>query len=158
MALTKGTNSFVDVAEADAYFGDRLDGADWSALDNTTKANALVTATKILDEMSWIGTAVNENQNLSFPRVAEYFDPKVGAFVYLDGTGTPTRVLNATFDLGLHLALNPDVLKADGSVTELRMSTIQLTNIRNTPKIPPGVLAEIRCLLVNNSSSWWRAN
>jgi hypothetical protein len=67
MALVKGTNAYADVSDADSYFADRLDVAAWTSADSTMKAQALVTAAGILDQLPWTGTAVSENQALAFP-------------------------------------------------------------------------------------------
>ena len=44
MAFVVGTNSYISVANADAYFADRLNGESWEVLDNSTKQRALVSA------------------------------------------------------------------------------------------------------------------
>jgi len=44
MAVEKGTNSFCTVAEADAWFADRLGADRWTAASAGTKGAALVTA------------------------------------------------------------------------------------------------------------------
>lgn len=90
MALNKGINSYVTVAEGEAYFKDRLDSTGWSSADTTVKANALVTATSILDSLYWTGVAVSSTQPLAFPRAGSYFDPRLGTTVQL--ANVPKRV------------------------------------------------------------------
>ena len=48
MALVKGVNSYATVAEADAYFLNRLDVAAWNDADETQKYQSLITATSFL--------------------------------------------------------------------------------------------------------------
>lgn len=159
MALVKGTNSYATVAEADTYFGDRLDSVAWTSADSTTKAQALVTSTSILNDMPWAGTAISEDQALAFPRSVEYFDPRVGSYVLLDGTTTPDRVIKATYELAYHLLTNDNAQDEVGVVKNISVGPISLTDITNAPKVPLSVKRIVRPLLVNaGGSSWWRAN
>ena len=158
MALVKGTNAYVSVAEADAYFVDRIDSEAWTSAGEPTKAQALVTATGLLDEMSWTGMAVSDSQALAFPRAGTFFDPRQGTEVYLD-ENTPERVIKATYELALHLLTNKGLLDETGAVTNLNVGSISLQNIRATEKIPASVRRMVSPLLVNQGNrSWWRAN
>lgn len=159
MALVKGTNSYVTVDEADAYFAESMDVAAWSVADNTMKAQALVTATRILDEMSWIGTAISESQPLAFPRFAEYFDPRLGTYKTIDGNAVPDRITKAQVELAYHL-LNNDGLQDDsGTVTNINIGSIALQDIKRPRLIPLTVKRYINPLLVNGGSNgWWRFN
>jgi hypothetical protein len=159
MALVKGTNSYVTVEEADAYFADRLDAAAWTAADATQKAQALVTATAYLDELRWTGTAVSESQSLAFPRVTEYFDPRLGTSIYLEGNTVPSRITKACTELAYHLLNNDGLLDETGGVRDISIGPITLTGISNAPKIPSNIKRLITPLVVNSGSNpWWRAN
>ena len=159
MALVKGINSYVEVAEADAYFQDRLDVAAWVDADNTQKAQALVTATRILDDLSWNGTAISEDQSLAFPRVGSYFDPRIGALITLSETESPVRLNVAVMELAYHL-LNNDGLQDDtGGVRDLIVGSAQLIHLTAPSVIPGNVRRMIKPLLLNQGShAWWRAN
>jgi hypothetical protein len=157
MALVKGTNCFVDLASAIAYFKDRVDTAAWDEADGSTKSRALVSATDILDRMSWAGIPVDPSQPLSFPRTGYYQDPKTNSVQEI--VGTPERIEKATFELALHLLANEDSQASSGEVDSLTIGTITLTGLRSTPKTPKRVLDIVRPLLLNQGSrSWWRAN
>jgi hypothetical protein len=158
MALVKGTNSYVTVAEADTYFGDRLNASVWDLADDTTKAQALITATRLLDDMSWSGTAISESQALSFPRSGSYFDPKVGGVISF-GSSTPSRVSTANYELALHLMSNEDATSAGGSVKSIKVGDISLDNINQVSTFPYAIKKIINPLLDNGGSNmWWRAN
>jgi len=158
MALTKGTNSFVSLAEATAYFADRLDVAAWIAATDPVRSQALVTATTILNDLSWTGIAISESQPLAFPRTGTYFDPMVGYEISLPVT-VPSRILTATYELAYHLLNNDGLLDDSGTVSNLGISTISLTIKTNPSTIPPMVQRMIRPLLVNaGANNWWRAN
>ena len=75
MALQKGYNSFVTITEAEGYFYDRLNQASWDSATDETVERALVTATGILDNLDWGGTAVPTTlYPLSWPRDITYWD------------------------------------------------------------------------------------
>lgn len=157
MALQKNVNSYATVAEADAYFEDRLDVAAWVAADPSEKAKALVTATSVLDEYEWTGTAVSESQTLAFPRNGEFFDPKIGALAFL--SPTPDRLITATYDLAYHLLNNDGLFDDTGNVSSLSVAGISLSLIQSANKVPLFVKNKIKPMLLNGGSqTWWRAN
>lgn len=159
MALIKGTNSYVSIAEANSYFQDRLDVAAWTSSNDVERGKALVTATSILDSLDWTGVAISETQTLAFPRVGSYFDPRVGTEVSLDGTNVPTRVIIATYELAYHFLNNDGLLDDTGLVDNIKIGAINLDNIKTANKIPNVVKRFIKPLLVNKgSNSWWRVN
>ena len=159
MALVKGTNSYVDLTDANTYFADRLDVAAWDAADDTSKEQSLVTATTMLDNMDWTGAAVSDTQTLAFPRYGVYFDPRLGMDVVFDEASVPERIEKATYELAYHLLNNDGLLDDTGSVEHLTVGSIVLQNVRSTSKIPSIVKGFIRPLLLNTGSrSWWRAN
>jgi hypothetical protein len=157
MALTKGENSYVTVVEADAYFANRLDSDLWDETDDTDKAKALVTATGILDEKAWVGTIVDSEQSLAFPRTGWYKDPKQGMVVELP-EDVPQRILKATYELAYHLLNNEGLQDSTGSVTDIEVGPIKLKNIKNVEKNSPAVYRLISPLLANGGRAWWRAN
>lgn len=157
MALVKGTNSYATVEESDLYFADRLDVAAWGSADATTKAQALVTATNMLDDMIWAGYAVSESQPLAFPRLGEYFDPRLG--INSTMSPTPKRVEKATMELAYHLLNNDGLLDDTGTVESINIAGISINNIRVANKIPGVVDRLIKPLLQNSGSNFWfRAN
>jgi hypothetical protein len=159
MALAKGTNSYATVSEADSYFEDRLDVAAWTNANATQKAQALVTATRTMDELDWIGIAVSDTQALAFPRVGVYFDPRLGSDLSLDETFVPKRIITATYELAYHLLNNDGLLDDTGSVKNLSIGSISLDVIDAPGKIPLHVKRIIRPLLINGGSNpWWRSN
>ncbi len=159
MALTKGQNSYADTSEADLYFEDRLDVAAWNEATTPQKAQALVTATAILDGLIWTGAAVSESQPLAFPRYGSYFDPRIGSIINL-GEEVPNRIVTATFELAYHLLNNDGILDDTGSVTDISIEgAVNLKEIKKPSKIPPIVKTFIKPLLSNSSLNfWWRAN
>jgi hypothetical protein len=158
VALSKGTNSYVTVEEANAYFVDRLDAAAWTDASAEQKAQSLVTATSQLDQLKWLGSVPDEAQPLAFPRNGEYLDPRLG-FIVSFKTPTPDRIIKATFELAYHLLNNDGLLDETGRVLTLEVAGIALTDIRATPKLPSVVRSLISCMLIGGGSKQvWRAN
>ena len=158
MALNKGTNSHATVAEGDAYFADRLDADEWTSATEEMKGQALVTATSIFEYLNWAGVAVSESQDLAFPRVGSYFDPRVGTEVEF-GSTTPDRIIRATFELAFHFLSNDGILDDTGRAVDVVVGPIKLNQVFSPNLIPSHVKRLINPMLVNAGSNiWWRAN
>jgi hypothetical protein len=79
-----GTDSYVTVAEADAYHLASIHGANWTAAVNLTKEQALLTATRMLERQEWVGTKTSPVQALDWPRTG---------VTYPDGTPVPSATV-----------------------------------------------------------------
>ena len=161
MALVKGTNSYVDLEQAEAYFEDRLDVAAWTDADDESKEQALVTATMLLEEQPWTGYAASETQLLAFPRSGEYFDPRLGLNVQLVASATevPERLKKATYELAYHLLNNDGLLDESGQVVDVQVGSITLNTVIAPNKLPNLVRRMIKPLLVTGGGrTWFRAN
>lgn len=159
MALSKGVNSYGTVAEADAYLADKLDIAAWSVALPEDKEKALVTATRILDSITWRGYAISISQPLAFPRVGDYFDPRLGQAVVFDAIATPSRIINACFELAYHLLNNDGLLDSSGSVKSLSIGQLNISGISQASLLPKVVKDLIRPIELNQGTRrWWRAN
>jgi hypothetical protein len=104
-------DSFVSLAEADAYFTARGE-TRWAGTD-TAKENALRRGTAYLENQyrtRWVGIRSTQSQALSWPRVDGYRNPYRVSIQYpiLDVDGfqiardvVPVQVKNATFEAAL---------------------------------------------------------
>jgi hypothetical protein len=158
MALVKGTNSYANVAEADAYFGNRLNSGVWTGATTPDKEKALITATGIVDDNQWEGSVVSDTQSLAFPRIGSYFDTRLGFTVEFDDVDPPKRVIDAVYETAIHLLTDSGVLDTSSSVESISIDGISLTKIKSNSKIPSAARAMILPILVRSSSVWWRAN
>jgi hypothetical protein len=157
MALSKGINSYATVEEADAYFADRLDNT-FSLATSIRKAQALVTATMLINNLNFIGVVSQENQTLSFPRIGYYMDVS-GHNLGSSMDPTPIRVIKAVYELANHLLTNENLLDDTGKVVSLDISSIKLDHIIPPGKMPSIVLDFLRPLRLNGGgNTWWRAN
>ena len=112
MAFTVGTNSFVSLADSNAYFADR-GNATWDAASDANKQSALIRATDYLVQKytdRWRGAITNTSQALPWSRSGVVTsDNKL-----ISSSEIPEAVENATSEMGLR-ALNNTNLFADQS-------------------------------------------
>ena len=105
-ATLKGTaaNSYVTLAEANAYFETVPHDEHWTGSDDA-KNRVLITATRYLDNFEYYGERCSTTQALKWPR-KEY---KVDG-VKIDCTFIPQPVKNATFELAHSLLYKGEAL------------------------------------------------
>jgi len=168
MALVLNTNSYVEVADADDYLETRIDSATWFDTDDEIKEQALVTATLLIDDNSWIGSAVSSSQALAWPRKnAMYNDSRLGLQVTFAEDEIPSRVKVAVYEQALHLVDNEDLLQGTTQTFEsISVGSISISDSNNdvtrTPIKSTQATKSIRPLLVKGAvgqgAGWWRAN
>jgi hypothetical protein len=158
MALLKGQNSYVTVAEADAYFNDNVRQEVWYSKPELFKAKCLVTATSILDEFDWIGVAASDTQTLAFPRIGTYFEPKQGLEVELNPEAIPDRIINACCELACNLLINPTAVSDTSAVSSIEVGPIKLKDVRKSSFLTPAMSMAIKPLRKDKFNTWWRNN
>jgi len=63
-------NSYVNQAEADLYFADRMHSSAWDALATSDKDKLLITSSRMLDwYIKWKGIKASVEQSMLWPRV-----------------------------------------------------------------------------------------
>jgi len=129
------SNSYQTVEDADAYFEDRPQAADWEAL-GSAKASWLIAATDRIEQRSFQGRRTDTDQALAFPRYGVVVDG-----VEIDSDVIPTRVTNAQAKLALLLSAESDPLADTGleGFERLKVDVIELVP-RDT--VPAGELPE----------------
>jgi len=107
MAFTVGTNSFVSLDDANAYFVDR-GNTTWANASDPNKQSALIRATDYLVQKyteRWKGELVSFTQALPWPRVGVYTaDGK-----QISSGSIPEAIENATSEMGLRALSNSDL-------------------------------------------------
>ena len=105
--------SYASVAEADAYLAvDAVRNPTWSALDADSKGSFLVSATRLLDLLSWQGSKTGgASQENDWPRTG---------LTYADGTAVsttevPKEVENSTIITAGSMSVDPEGYAAGGS-------------------------------------------
>jgi hypothetical protein len=166
MALILFENSYLE--SADDYLADN---PFWEAADSDAQEQALVDATRILDQNEWIGTAVSPSQSLSWPRAKlSFFDPVLSLHVPCEQGEIPIRLQKAVSYLALHLIKYPAVTKGyDVTYDSISIGPISLSNTDagrssspQVPQVPAEVMKLIAPLIFSQGyaapGSWWRAN
>lgn len=169
MAIEKGVNSYVTLSEADSYFEDRLDAAGWVNAGSELQEQALVTATRMLDEMRWQGRVSDADQALAFPRVGAFQDDSRGLRLAFSSTYTYSAddetetdlnrdirlIRQANYELAYHLLNNDGLLDSTGEITDIKVGPIALKEVKNPPKVPRTVRRVIKPMIRNSGKSWW---
>lgn len=160
MALTLNVNSYATIPMATLYFEDRLDVAAWDSANDVQRAQALVTASLMLNEIRWVGKAASPSQKLAFPREGYYYDTMLETDVSLVGTVVPDRIIESTYELAYHLLNNDGLLDNGGGITNLQVGTIKIDSIVAPARFPNKVRRLFNPLVAGGagSHSWWRAN
>lgn len=104
------SNSYITVATATTYFGDRLGNASWTAASADDKAAALITATSWLESLEYYGNRASTSQALKWPRTDVSCDG-----VEADETYIPADIQAATAETAQALITTPTLMR--GSTT-----------------------------------------
>jgi len=105
-------NSYVTLADADAYFETTPDSATWDDKTNDQKNRALISATRWIDALSFYGDCCSETQALKWPRE----DYKVDG-IELACTLIPVGIEVATYELARALANDTDAITGSTGTT-----------------------------------------
>lgn len=89
-------SNYADASYADTYFSTRLKTAPWDDATSDEQDRALTMATRIIDNLNFLGDKADEEQDNQFPRG--------------DDTETPTAIKQATCEIALALldGVDPD--------------------------------------------------
>jgi len=131
-------NSYVLRADAQTYFDNRLDVAEWTSASNDDKDSSLVMATLRLDQEEYTGTRADSDQALKWPRYGVYVDD-----VYQEVDAMPKPIQEATYELALAI-LKDNTLLADTGLEgfeNVSLSGLDVTpRFREAGKLPANVL------------------
>lgn len=117
------------LVDSNNYFAMLLHGQKWEYLSSDLKVKALVSATKLIENLNFAGSKANASQPLQFPR----------------GTDTlvPVAIEEATYELALALlkGIDPDTERDNLSVTVQAYGSLRSEFNRSSP--PPYIVAGI---------------
>lgn len=116
-------NSYLTVEEADDILSVNIHST-WAMLDEITKANLLMWASRVIDErVRWNGKKLHATSGLGWPRYG--VRDKEGNLI--DDDTVPRAVKVATATLAQHLITgNPEVANSNQNLTELSVDVITL--------------------------------
>lgn len=108
-------NSYVTVAEADAYFGDAFGRTLWTPLDADTKASLVITASRTLDQyIAWYGEKTSPDQAMEWPRTCTKIPSDV----------IPTSVKYAVYELAYYMFENNGLSFSNQTVDSVKVGPI----------------------------------
>jgi hypothetical protein len=119
------------VEEADNYFAMMLEGQRWHYTERLKRLQALVSATKRIDRLNFVGEKADEDQPLQFPRGTD--------------TEVPVDIRQATYEFALALLNGVD---PDTEADNLAMSSQGYGGLRSDydrSSIPPWINSGIPC-------------
>lgn len=161
-------NSFATVDECDVYCDARLNASAWNdETDDDQKARALIEATRELNTLMYVGSAVTTTQALVWPRqyATDPDSPWLGMsgyLAYFATTEIPQRVKDATCELALQflIAGTTDLAALDATQGVIRKRVDVLETEWAQPYARPTglnrfprVMALVRPLLIVQGSS-----
>lgn len=148
------SNSFGTEEEADTYFEDRPQAADWRDLKGA-KESWLVQATDRLSQLSYQGKRADPDQALPFPRIGVIVDG-----VRLASDEIPDAIKRAEFKLALLLSAEADPLADTGleGFERLKVDVIEIVprDTRPAGELPEDIRREIAPYLAGTSTLQFR--
>ena len=157
-------NSYLSVAAADDLADDYLGPLNWTAATTDNKGRALITATRYLDQLEWLGSRATTTQSLAWPRSGA----ECGEWSFEDDE-IPAPIRQAAFDLAEALLGAPALLRGQGagnaelipgipnaSLKSARVDVISLEfrdgavpNSQNALNVLPGLRQTLGCLCLS---------
>lgn len=134
-----------DTDFVDDYMAGAIHGATWGTQDDTTKAKACVSATRLIDRQVWRGNKTSVEQELAFPR-SGLFDAS-GAAVASDDI--PQAVFDAFCELCLALVDGSEVQTStttESNIGSLTAGAVSVTFWRGAGSVPgrfPTIVQEL---------------
>lgn len=133
-------NSYVTLADADAYFETTPDATNWDDKTDDQKNRALISATRWIDALSFYGKRCSETQALKWPRK----DYKVDG-IELACTLIPIGIEVATYELARAFANDTDAITGSTGTTGL-YDEVELGELKVKYKdssMTPGVINNV---------------
>lgn len=112
-AGSASANSYLTVAEGDAFAAGDIDGSVWTNSSSDDKVKALISATRQMDVIGYVGERSTTTQALSWPRTGFTTTEKQ----YSD-TEIPQEIKLSTYEIAKSLLRGTNVISG-GSGTEL---------------------------------------
>lgn len=157
-------NSYLSVAAADDLADDYLGPLNWTAATTDNKGRALITATRYLDQLEWLGSRATTTQSIAWPRSGA----ECGEWSFEDDE-IPAPIRQAAFDLAEALLGAPALLRGQGagnaelipgipnaSLKSARVDVISLEfrdgavpNNQNALNVLPGLRQTLGCLCLS---------
>lgn len=120
-------NSYVTVAEADAYFATSFGRTPWGSASAANKEIVLIESTRLLDLLvSWKGYVKSDTQALRWPRT---YVPNIdGRYLesYISDSIVPKDVKNAVFELAYSLLSNGGFQASENELAKVKVGPVSI--------------------------------
>ena len=126
-ATLKGesSNSYVTLAEANAYFETAPEESTWDDKSDDQKNRALISACRWIDSLNFLGDRCDNDQALKWPRNNHHVDN-----VELVCTAIPKGIKYAQYELARALANDTDAMTGnkgtDGTYEEVKLGELEV--------------------------------
>ena len=116
-------NSYVTVAEADAYFATSFGRTAWGSASAANKEIVLIESTRLLDLLvSWKGYVKSDTQALRWPRTHV---PNIDGR-YISDSIVPKDVKNAVFELAYSLLSNGGFQASENELAKVKVGPVSI--------------------------------
>ncbi|WP_448508774.1 DnaT-like ssDNA-binding protein [Immundisolibacter sp.] len=140
-------NSYVTLAEAATYMGDRLHKDAWTGASVSERTAALLWAAKLIDSgIDWLGSKTSNTQAMSWPRAyVPNPDPAYATFGYMADDVVPVDIKNAQCEMAL-ASFSPGIT-AEPGLSSLAVGSLKLDFAGNTQQSSafPRQVEELLC-------------
>lgn len=126
MALFVGTDSYVTLVEANAYWSARNNSA-WSAASDANKEKAIRESTQYLDgAYSFIGFMTSFTQSLAFPRNGVVIESGNYAGRSYSSSEIPAQIKTAVYELALEALTERLEPTNEGNISKVKVDVIEV--------------------------------
>lgn len=148
-------NSYISVADADAFLANDPFVTDWAALSADVKGQYLIKARQILDaRVTWKGARTYVEQLLAWPR-SDVID---GDGVEIEDDVIPLKVAQAQAQLAAYLKTNgdPDAANETQGFKKIKAGSVELEIDKDdrANSLPDAILALVADLGVGNEGGF----
>jgi len=153
----ESANSYGSETDADAYWADRPQSADWDAL-GSAQAGWLIAATERLEQLQYQGERTDEDQALSWPRLGAWVDG-----VEIEDDVIPEGMKRAQYKLALLLSEESTAVSALADTGLEDFERLKVDVIELVPRggskageLPADIMREVRPYLLGGSVHQFR--
>jgi len=137
-------NSYCTLVESNGYHEAHVYGASWIDAEDEQKNQALVWATRLLDEqVDWKGDVTSLTQALRWPR---FMVPDRDGRLYFDSATIPIFLKHATAELARHLLAGDRTEERSIGISSVTADTVEVTFDKHDvkPILPPSVVSIVQ--------------
>lgn len=146
-------NSYVSLAEADAYFAESFGRTAWASSGD--KESLLVSASKYLDMfLTWDGVKATDEQSMEWPRKFAYDKTRRE----YSSSIIPMPVKFATYELAYYMLVNGDLSFEEQTIDRVKVGTVdvsftEMSTDSGIPKFVEAIVSHISSTVLPSGRS-----